>query len=246
MRQSSVNLMIVLFISLGFATASRAHPGDVAARKQLEGQNRSDELRTAVAAPRSSPLSRASRWLPPDVDENVPPVEPGSACNLEEVLQKAGQKIQEFVKDVERFTATEHLLHESINKSGEVSKRENRKYDYMVSIEEIQPGVLGVEEYQNSSVSSDGPPAGVITMGLPALVLIFHPYFAENFSMRCERLATFNGKRVWQIYFRQREDKPNRIRAYRSSLNDSSHRIDLKGGLGLLRTAIKSWACRRT
>jgi len=214
--------MIVLFISLGFAPASRAHPVDVAARKQLEGQNRSDELRTAVAAP------SASRWLPPDVDENVPPVEPGSACNLEEVLQKAGQKIQEFVKDVERFTATESLLHESINKSGEVSKRENRKYDYMVSIEEIQPGVLGVEEYQNS-VSSDGPPAGVITMGLPALVLIFHPYFAENFSMRCEGLATFNGKRVWQIYFRQREDKPNRIRAYRSSVNDSSHRVDLKG-----------------
>ena len=88
------------------------------------------------------------------------PVEPGSACNLEEVLQKAGQKIQEFVKDVERFTATEYLLHESINKSGEVSKRENRKYDYLVSIEEIQPGILGVEEYQNSSVSSDGPPAG--------------------------------------------------------------------------------------
>lgn len=229
MRQSSVNLMIALFISLGLATASGPHPGEFAARKQLEGQNRSDALSTAVAAPRSSPPSHASRWLPPDVDENVPPVEPGSTCNPEEVLQKAGQKIQEFVKDVERFTATEYLLHESINKSGEVSKRQNRKYDYMVSIEEIQPGILGVEEYQNSSVFPDGSPAGVITRGLPALVLIFHPYVAENFSMRCEGLATFNGKRVWQIYFRQREDKPNRIRAYRSGVNESSHRVDLKG-----------------
>jgi len=44
-------------------------------------------------------------------------VEPGSACNLEEVVQKAGQRIQEFVKNVERFTATESLVHETINKS---------------------------------------------------------------------------------------------------------------------------------
>jgi hypothetical protein len=46
--------------------------------------------------------------------------------------------------------------------------------------------------------------------------------------MRCEGLATLEGKRTWQIYFRQRDDKPNRIRSYRIGLTPS-HPIALKG-----------------
>jgi len=57
-------------------------------------------------------------------------------------VQKAGQRIQEFVKNVERFTATESLVHETINKSGAVSGTEKRRYNYMVTIEEIRPEIL--------------------------------------------------------------------------------------------------------
>jgi hypothetical protein len=175
----------------------------------------------------AKPSSRAreSRWLPPEVDENIPPVEPGTACNLEEVLQKAGQRIQEFVRNVERFTATESLVHEAINKSGAVSATEKRRYNYMVSIEEIRPEIFAVEEYR----SSEDAPGGIITRGLPALVLIFHPYISETFSMKCEGLANFNGKPAWQIYFRQRGDKPNRIRSYKIGENGPSHPIAVKG-----------------
>jgi tetratricopeptide (TPR) repeat protein len=217
------------------------HPGDVAAKKQLEGLNTLTELRStenlnadsgeknpAIATDRTT-SPRRDRWLPPDVDQSVPPVEPGLACNLAEVQQKAGQKIQEFVKDVERFTATESLLHESINKSGEVSGKEKRKYDYLVSIEEIRPGILDVEEYQSSGTIPVDSPGGILTKGLPALVLIFHPYYSESFSMKCEGLATLNGKQAWQIYFRQKEDKPNRIRAYRIGMNGPSYPVPLKG-----------------
>src|SRR5260370_8965130 len=112
------------------------HPGDVAAKKQLAGLNAparvltveplnadfgESNAATRFARPAPPPRVRESRWLPPQVDENVPPVEPGSACNLDEVLQKAGQRIREFVGNVERFTATESLVHHTINKSGDVS-----------------------------------------------------------------------------------------------------------------------------
>ena len=163
------------------------------------------------------------------MDDSVPPVEPGSVCNLEEVLRKVGWRIQEFVENVQRFTATESLLHEKINKSGEVSSREARKYDYVVSIDEIRPGILGVEEYQSSRGASDDPPGGVITKGLPALLLIFHPYYSGNFSMKCEGLTTLNGERAWQIYFRQRDDKPNNTRVYTIGMNGLDYPIDLKG-----------------
>ena len=216
------------------------HPEDAAARKQLQGLNEPPALppleppiavvkeRSAAAATAKTAVrSESARWLPPDVDENAPPVEPGAACNLEEVLEKAGKKIQEFVGNVDRFTATESLVHETMAKSGNVVGTEKRKYDYVVSISELRPGYLDLQEYESSGSILADSPGGMTTRGLPALVLIFHPYYSGTFAMKCEGLANWNGKRTWQIYFRQRGDQPNKIRAYRVGLQ--SHPVALKG-----------------
>ncbi len=221
------------------------HPGDVAAKKQLAGLNAPAQVlmveplnadfgeknaATVFARPAPPPRLRESRWLPPQVDENVPPVEPGSACNLDEVLQKAGQRIQEFVGNVERFTATESLVHQTINKSGGVSGTQKRQYDYMVSIEEIQPELFDVEEYRRGSSPADAP-GGIITKGLPALVLIFHPYYAGTFS---------------RFIFARNPTNRTKFAPTKSARTARLTRSLSKGGLGLWRTAIKSWACRRT
>jgi len=170
-----------------------------------------------------------SNWLPPDVDERVPPVEPNVACALDDVLQKAGERIQEFVTNVDRFTATESLKHESINKWGLAAPSEMRKFDYVVSVEEIRPGYLGVQEYRSRHGSGEDFPDGVATNGLPALVLIFHPYNAGSFAMTCEGLARWNGALGWQVHFRQRSDRPNRIRSYRIGSDGPSYAVALKG-----------------
>src|SRR5208282_3185639 len=41
--------------------------------------------------------------------------------------------------------------------------------------------------------------------------------------------SQWNGKPAWQVHFRQRSDKPNRIRAYRIGLSGPSYSIALKG-----------------
>lgn len=138
-----------------------------------------------------------ARWQPSDVDEDVPPVDPNATCNLDEVLRNAGKRIQEFVGNVERFSARENMLQETINKSGKVSGWEKRKYDYLVSITEIRPGVLDVSEDLRgvySPFETPGGLTGINTKGLPALVLIFHPMYAPDFSMKCEGLGTVNGE----------------------------------------------------
>jgi tetratricopeptide (TPR) repeat protein len=170
-----------------------------------------------------------SNWLPPDVDERVPPVEPDAACALDDVLQKAGERIQEFVTNVDRFTATELLKHESINRWGLAAPAETRKFDYVVSVEEIRPGFLGVQEYRSRHGSGEDFPDGVATNGLPALVLIFHPYNTGSFEMSCEGLARWNGTLGWQVHFRQRSDKPNKIRSYRIGSNGPSYPVALRG-----------------
>jgi len=216
------------------------HGTDLEARKQLEnlqtapravlssdGMTTSDELMAISAAATS--LSLPSNWLPPDLDERMPPVEPGATCALDEVIQKAERRVEEFVGNVDRYTATESLLHESINKWGLASSRETRKFDYVASIEEVKRGFFNFEEFRKSHTSQEEFPDGVATLGMPALALIFHPYNSGNFEMNCEGLARWNGRIAWQVHFRQRADKPNTIRSFRMGFQGPSHPVALKG-----------------
>lgn len=177
----------------------------------------------------ASALPLPSNWLPPDVDEKVPAVEPGTPCMLDEVLRRAGKQVEEFVKNVDRFTASEFLKHESINKWGLAESPETRKFDYVASIDQYRPGFFSVTEYRSGVPSLSGFPDGVETTGLAALALIFHTNNTGNFAMSCEGLAQWNGKPAWQVHFRQRPDKPNTIRAYRLGESGPSYSVALRG-----------------
>jgi tetratricopeptide (TPR) repeat protein len=219
------------------------HPSDAAATKQLEDLRLVARVKPVSEPPvanlepmpatppvlEDSKLFLPSSWLPPDVDEKVPPVEPGAACSLNVVMKNAGERVREFVTNVDRFTATESITHETINKWGLASPPEKFKFDYLVSIEEISRGSLNVEEFRPRTYSLARFPDGVERNGLPTLVLIFHPYNAGNFEMTCEGLAHWNGGLAWQVHFRQRTDRPNTIRVYRLGQNGPSYPAALKG-----------------
>ena len=178
----------------------------------------------------SGPSASPANHIDPEVDDQVALSQDLlSACNLDEVLPEVERRVQEFVGNVQRFTATEHLVHESLNGSGQVSKSERWQYYYVVSIAESVHGLLEVSEYQNSHASADAVERNIVTKGLPALLLIFHPYYAGDFSIRCEGLTTWNGKPVWQLSFRQRTDKPSRIRSYGLGTDGRAYSVDLKG-----------------
>ena len=181
------------------------------------------------AAKGAKALERLSTWLPPNVDEKVPPVEVGEPCSLDEVVQQAEKRILELVQAVDRFTATESLTHESINKHGIASRPEKRKFAYVVAIQEVRQGHLGVTEYRNGGGALNEFPGGIVTSGLPALVLIFHPYYAANYEMTCKGLARLNGRLAWQVHFRQRPDKPNELKTYQFGINGASYSVGLKG-----------------
>jgi tetratricopeptide (TPR) repeat protein len=200
------------------------HPGDTA------GDAASAASEMAAITSSATALPVPSNWLPPDVDETVPPVVAGATCDVNDVVGKAGKQIMVLVADVDRFAATETLTHESINKYGMASPPEKRKFNYVASIQEVQHGFLNVEEYRNGSHGAAADfPGGVATNGLPALVLIFHPYNAVNFAMTCEGLAQLRTGPAWQVHFRQRPDKPNVIKRYRIGVDGPSYPVALKG-----------------
>jgi tetratricopeptide (TPR) repeat protein len=219
------------------------YPTDTAATQQLAELKIRAPVANDTLAPASLdsslPLPRLiaqlalpappSIWLPTDVDDWVPPVEPGVACDVNRVVDSAGTRVQEFVSNVERFTATELVTHETINKWGIASAPEKYKFNYLVSIREWGPGLLNVDEFRPRNPSPKNFPDGVQRSGLPALMLIFHPYYAQNFQMVCEGLARWNGHSAWQVHFQQRSDRPNNIRDYRFGATGKSYSVALKG-----------------
>jgi tetratricopeptide (TPR) repeat protein len=174
-----------------------------------------------------SPGEAAAAAKESDASAESDSVAPG--CNLQDVLPQIEHRVQEFVDNVQQFTATELLVQESFDGSGRVARTQQGKYNYLVSIEEAVAGMLSVSEYQGNRSSSGAVQTGVVTKGLPALLLIFHPYYAADFSMRCEGLTLLKRNPVWQIRFRQRDDKPNRIRSYKIGSTGPAYEINLQG-----------------
>src|SRR5205807_9963438 len=152
------------------------------------------ERRTSTGSNSAAPALATSALLPSncfpaDIDEKVPPVDSGAACNLEEIIAKSGSRIQEFLANVDQFTATVVVTHASINKWGLASRPTKFDFNYVVSIKKNRLGLLNVEEYRDSHYSAAQFPDGIATTGLPALVLIFHPSNVQDFALSCEGLA---------------------------------------------------------
>jgi hypothetical protein len=214
----------------------KSHPTDADAAKDLETLKNPAVSITSVsaaglnaAAEDAAALPMATNWRPADVDESVPRVESGAACALDDVVRKAGDQISELIHDVDRFTATESLSHQSIDKWGAPSAAEKRKFDYVVSIQLLQGKYLNVEEYRSMGGAPADFPGGVVTNGLPSLVLIFHPVNVPNFDMTCEGIARTSSGLAWQIHFKQRPDRPNTIKRYRIGADGPSYPVALKG-----------------
>jgi tetratricopeptide (TPR) repeat protein len=160
-------------------------------------------------------LVPTQKWMPPDIDESMPAVESGVACPLERVQSEAGKRVHEFIDAVNRISATESLDDEIIDHLGFPSRRESRSYSYVASVQEIRPGMYTVEEYRNGSMGLDIFPTRIATIGLTSLVLIFHRLYKDDYDVTCEGLSRWHGRLAWQLHFRQRPEKPPRLREYR-------------------------------
>jgi len=189
-------------------------------------QRKTKEMVESFAFRPSSPLL-AGQWAPLDVDNAVPAVAPDAPCPLDDALHGVSQRVVELVTNLQQFTAKESLEHRELDPDGTARAARTRRYSYMVAISETRPGRLSVEEYRNGVAAFDDFPARVATMGLPALALIFHPALIEDFQLSCEGLGDWRGQPAWQVYFRQRADRPSRIRSYR--VRGITYPVNLKG-----------------
>lgn len=190
---------------------------------------------TTVALVATPPLPPPLSWIPPDVDQLVPPVKEGESCQLDEILPNIQKKVVRFTDLLDRFTATEHLEDRIVNADGLPAKGKSLQFNYMVSMREIRPGLLDVDEYRDGSLDLEVFPNGIATKGLPSVILIFHPANRDEYDLQCEGSSSWRGVPAWQIHFRQRESGQARLRIFR--VHGKSYPAPLKG---------RAWVSRDT
>ena len=186
-------------------------------RRKTEARLSGVDPLVALLAPRLSMKS----WKPPSIDDVKPALAPGVVCPSAKVMEESGKRVQELVEDVARFAAVEDLFHQSLDQFGIPIRTETRKYNYVASISEPQPGFLSVDEYRADKLTLSEYPDQIASTGFAALALVFHPDMRDNFDMSCEGLGDWHGQATWLVHFRQRDDRPNRMHSYKVGKSDS-------------------------
>ena len=166
-------------------------------------------------------------WEPAGIDDTKPTFAAGVTCPYEQVIEMAGERVKQLVDDVAKFSAIEDLTHEKLDELGHPTSHETRKFNYVVSISEAQPGFLAVDEYRNEVTGIADYPDQIASHGFTSLALVFHPDMRDNFQMTCEGLGDWHGQASWLVHFRQRDDRPNRIHAYK--IGENVYSVNLKG-----------------
>jgi tetratricopeptide (TPR) repeat protein len=172
-------------------------------------------------------LTVSPHWFPPNVDESIPRADAAVSCPLPQIVRQAGERVLEFVGNVDRFTATESLSHQTLNEFGLAVRSEKIKFNYLVSIQEMKPGVFDVQEFRDGGISNEIFPEHVATLGTVAMVFVFHPNYASDFDFRCEGRTHQGNQEAWQVHFSQKSDRASRLRSYR--LGNQYFRVGIKG-----------------
>lgn len=174
-----------------------------------------------------SPRLSVKAWQPPSIDDVQPNLAPGAVCPTEKVIEESGKRMQELVDDLDRFSAVEDIFHQALDEYGNPIRTETRKYNYVASISEPQPGFLSVDEYRADKLSLAGYPDEIASTGFATLALVFHPDMRDTFAFSCEGLGDLHGQATWLVRFQQRADRPNRMHSYK--VGNQIHPVSLKG-----------------
>ena len=196
-----------------------------AAEDSLQAKARLTGVDPLLALP--APQLWVKSWQPPSIDDLKLSLAPGVACPSDKVVEESGKRVQELVEDVTRFAAVEDLFHQALDQYGNPIRTETRKYNYVASISEPQPGFLAVDEFRADKLSIEGYPDRIASTGFAALALVFHPHMRDNFEMLCEGLGDWHGQASWLVHFRQRDDRPNHMHSYK--VGNEIHPVKLKG-----------------
>jgi Flp pilus assembly protein TadD len=155
-------------------------------------------------------------WAPPDIDSREYPLAQNASCSGEEILSRAEQRLRTQLKNFEKFTATEHIEHQEIDRLGRPGPVKSRDFSYIVFVNRYEGDSFFLEEDRYSNVKDSSFPTSLATTGLNNLgVAILQPASRGEFDYRCEGLASIREKATWQIRFQEKKESRGGVREWR-------------------------------
>ena len=161
----------------------------------------------------AEPTFSVRPWQPPAIDLNKPSVVASVSCPAD-IVEMTGKRVEEFVDDVSRIAAIEHLLHEQLDEMGDALTKETRTFNYVAAFAESKQGSIAVDEYRQEHLGLSDFPDQISSSGFATLALVFHPKMRGSFEMVCEGLGELRGQPTWLVHFKQREDRPAQMHDY--------------------------------
>jgi len=154
-------------------------------------------------------------WAPPDIDSREYPLAKDASCSSDEILPQAENRMKAQLKNFEKFTATEHIEHQEIDRLGRPGPVKSRDFSYIVFVNRFADDSFFLDEDRQSSGGGSSFPTSLATTGLNNLgVSILQPVVRGEFSYQCEGLASIRGKATWQIRFQESKNSTTAVREW--------------------------------
>jgi hypothetical protein len=122
---------------------------------------------------------------------------------LNEVLVQARKSVGHFWEQFTSVTCIEKVAQEKLGKNGNREYIRKSTFDYLV-LADAQEEAISVEESrleQGKSGKAKNIPL-MVANGLPMLLLVFHPYYEEDFEYRLQGEELAEGRKLVKIGFR--------------------------------------------
>jgi tetratricopeptide (TPR) repeat protein len=216
------------------------NPQDIAAVKnallQLEARADQKPVPDLNTKKRTADEATAgnSSWAPPDIDASVPPVDASVACSLPTILKETSQRTQDFIENLQRFSAEEHIQQTDVDKHGQSKNGVSQVVSYVAEVRNSAAGYPAIREYRSGSRAQHE--STVIDTGSATFALIFHPSHIGSFEFRCEGISRqFDEKApAWQLHFEEKDP------------THSFQAIRVGGALYLPRLKGRAWITAKT
>jgi hypothetical protein len=154
-------------------------------------------------------------WTPPNTDSKIADLSDTPPCSLHDVMKQASERATEFVDDLQKFDAIEHSQSAESNPDAQTFSSEDARFDFMVEFSTVN-GNLSLKESRQELDHNDANAANLEDTGVPALVLVFHPDYSDDFTYQCLGAAAWEGQPAWVVAFHQMKGKRSRLMAFRT------------------------------
>ena len=122
--------------------------------------------------------------------------------NLDDILVKARKSVALFWQQFESVNCIENMTQEKIGKKGNSEYQRKSPFDYLVFLNkpEEEPSVEE-SRVQQGKISKPKNIPLMLTDGLPTLLLVFHPYYEEDFLYQLDGEEMVDGHKLVRIGF---------------------------------------------